>query len=344
MTMDQDDHPRTEAELEEWLSRPGPGTAVQEALARVPGDLVILGAGGKMGPTLARMARRALPAGRRVIAVSRFSSDAAAAGLREAGVEVHPCDLLDRAAVAALPDADNVIFMAGQKFGTGDNPGATWMMNAVLPSIVAERYAGARTVVFSTGCVYAPAPVGSGSREDDPLEPPGEYAWSCVARERVFDHHGRQRETPTLLLRLNYAIDLRYGVLHDVASLVWRRQPVDLSTGHVNVIWQGDANARALMALARAAVPPVVVNVTGRETVPVRWLAQRFGELLGREPSFSGAEQPTAWLADAGRSFDWFGPVAVSLEQMIQATANWLRAGGVSLGKPTHFQNRDGEF
>lgn len=343
--MNQEDTPLTEDALEEWLSRPDEAGAVAAALERVPGDLIVLGAGGKMGPTLARMARRAMAPDRRVIAVSRFSSDRAMESLQRAGVEVIRCDLLDPAAVAALPDAANVIFMAGQKFGTGDDPESTWMMNAVLPAMVAHRYPGARSVVFSTGCVYEPAPVrGGGSREHDPLRPPGEYAWSCVARERVFDHHCRRHGTPTLMLRLNYAVDLRYGVLHDVATMVWRGQPVDLDTGHVNVIWQGDANARALMALERAAVPAAVVNVTGRELVPVRWLAEQFGALLGREPRFTGAEQPTAWLADAARSFDWFGPVTVSLEHMIRATADWLRAGGVSLGKPTRFQNRDGEF
>lgn len=333
----------TEDALEEWLSRPAP--AVVEALRALEGDVMVLGAGGKMGPTLARMARRALEPGREVLAVSRFSSARARAGLEAHGVKVIPCDLLDRAAVSALPDAPNLIFMAGHKFGTSDAPELTWMMNAVLPAIVAERFAKARTVVFSTGCVYPFTPVDSGgSREEDALAPPGEYAHSCIARERVFTHFSKQHGTPCLIYRLNYAIDLRYGVLHDVARKVWLGEPVDVTMGHANVIWQGDANARALQCLAHAQSPPAILNVTGRETVRIRALAERFGALLGRAPVITGQEAPTAWLSNAAKSYDWFGEPAVALDEMIEATAAWVRQGGASLGKPTHFESRDGNF
>lgn len=335
--------PLTEDELEEKLSRPTPG--VEAALRDLDGDILVLGAGGKMGPTLARMARRALPPGREVFAVSRYSSPAARAGLERHGVRTIPCDLLDRDAIARLPDAANVIFMAGQKFGTSDAPGLTWMINAVLPDVVASRFAKSRIVVFSTGCVYALAtPASGGSRETDALAPPGEYAHSCIARERVFDFHSRLHGTPTLMFRLNYAIDLRYGVLHDIATKVWRDEPFDVTTGHVNVIWQGDANARALQSLAHVASPPEVLNVTGRETVSTRQLCERFAERLGKRPQVTGTEAPTVWLANAAKSIDWFGEPTVSLDEMITMTADWVRAGGGSLGKPTHFEARDGKF
>lgn len=335
--------PPSEEELEDLLSRPTAG--VHAALGDIDGDVLVLGAGGKMGPTLARMARRALPQGRDVLAVSRFSSAAAREGLERHGVRTIPCDLLDPDAIARLPDAANVVFMAGQKFGTSDSPGQTWMANAVLPAFVAARYPRSRIVVFSTGCVYAlAAPAGGGSREDDPLDPPGEYANSCIARERVFAHHARLNGTRLLLYRLNYAIDLRYGVLHDVATKVWNDEPCDVTMGHANVIWQGDANARALESLARVANPPEVLNVTGRECVSIRRLAERFGELFGRRPRITGTEAPTAWLANAAKSLAWFGEPTVSLDEMISMTADWIRAGGGSLGKPTHFEARDGKF
>jgi nucleoside-diphosphate-sugar epimerase len=333
----------TEEELEDRLSLPTDG--VRAALASLDGDVLVLGAGGKMGPTLARMARRALPAGREVLAVSRFSSAAARAGLERHGVRAIPCDLLDPAAIARLPDAANVIFMAGHKFGTSDAPGLTWMSNAVLPAHVAARYPKSRIVVFSTGCVYGlTTPSSGGAREEDPLAPPGEYAHSCIARERVFDHHSRVHGTPTLMFRLNYAIDLRYGVLHDIATQVWRDEPFDVTTGHVNVIWQGDANARAIQSLAHVASPPAVLNVTGRECVSTRWLAERFAAIFGKPPRITGTEAPTVWLSNAAKSIAWFGEPTVSLDEMIQMTADWVRAGGGSLGKPTHFEARDGKF
>jgi len=338
---------RTTADLEEWLSRPTPG--VLETLRRVAGDIVVLGAGGKMGPSLARMVRRALAdsgaTSRRVMAVSRFSSPSAKREIEAHGVEAIACDLLDREAVHALPDAPNVIFMAGQKFGTGDAPELTWVMNTLVPAHVAERYGGSRIVVFSTGCVYPLVPVaGGGAREGDPLGPAGDYANSCVGRERVFTHFAKVNGTPMLLYRLSYAIDLRYGVLRDVTQSVWEGRPVDVTMGYVNIIWQGDANARAIQCLEHVACPPSALNVTGCERVSIRALAQRFGEALGRPAMITGQESDTAWLFDASRSYELFGAPGVSLDEMIEATAQWVRCGGESLGKPTHFETRDGQF
>ena len=333
-------------QLEERLSRPTEGALA--TLRALDGDVLVLGAGGKMGPTLARMVRRgvdALSQKRRVLAVSRFSSPAVAAELERHGVETYSCDLTDRDAVRALPDANNIIFMAGQKFGTQDAPGLTWVMNTLVPAAVADRYARSRIVVFSTGCVYALTSVsGGGSREVDPLDPPGEYANSCVGRERIFTHFSQQSGTAALFLRLNYAIDLRYGVLLDVAQKVAQGTPVDVTIGYANVIWQGDANARAIQCLEHVSSPPPALNVTGREKISIRSLAEQFGELLGRKPVIVGQEAPTAWLADASRSFELLGPVTVALDEMVAATAHWLKRGGATLGKPTHFDSRDGKF
>jgi nucleoside-diphosphate-sugar epimerase len=334
-------------DLEDDLSLPTAG--VLETLQRVPGDVMVLGAGGKMGPTLARMLKRAFDAlgqvERQVIAVSRFSAAAEATKLAAYGIQVRHCDLLDRAAVATLPHAPNVIFMAGQKFGTSEAPERTWVMNTLLPAVVAEHFAKSRIVVFSTGCVYPLAAVnGAGSRESDPLGPPGDYANSCVGRERVFTHFAKLHGTPMLMYRLSYAIDLRYGVLADVAGKVWRRESVDVTMGFANVIWQGDANARAIQCLDRVATPPAALNVTGQERVSIRELAQVFGEKMRVPVEIVGEEADRAWVFDASLSYDWFGPPRVALADMIEATANWTLAGGETLGKPTHFEVRDGDF
>jgi nucleoside-diphosphate-sugar epimerase len=338
---------QTIEELDEALSRPTAG--VLDTLRAIEGDVMILGAGGKMGPTLARMVRRGLDAighgHRRVIAVSRFSSAKAATELQQHGVETMACDLMDRAAVQALPEVANVIFMAGQKFGTSDAPELTWVMNTLVPAIVAERFAASRIVVFSTGCVYPLVPAsGPGADEDAPLTPPGEYANSCVGRERVFEHYAKKHGTRALMFRLCYAIDLRYGVLCDVAQKVAQGLPVDVTMGAANVIWQGDANARAIQCLAHTASPPIALNVTGLERVSIRWLAQRFGELLQREPVIVGTESEMAWLWDAARSYALLGPPSVTLEEMVQATASWIQCGGETLNKPTHFETTDGRF
>lgn len=336
----------TEAQLEDALSRPTPGVVAD--LAHLEGDLLVLGVGGKIGPTLAMMARRALDqAGgrRRVIGVARFSQPGLRKRLEAAGVETCACDLLDREAVQALPDAANVVFMAGTKFGTTGAEAFTWATNAYLPGVVAERYRGARLVVFSTGCVYPLVPVVSGgATEETPPSPVGEYAQSTLGRERVFEHFSRAFGTPVTLLRLNYAVELRYGVVLDLAQRVWHGAPIDLTMGAVNVIWQGDANAVALRCLAIAQSPPTVLNVTGPETLSVRWLAGRLGQLLGREPVFTGQEAETALLSNASRAHGLFGYPEVPVETILQWVAHWVRIGGPTLNKPTHFETRDGQF
>lgn len=334
-------------ELDGVLSAPTPG--VLETLRRVTGDVMILGAGGKMGPTLARMVRRGLDAigqtPRRVIAVSRFATADKAAELQRHGVETIACDLLDRNAVAALPQVENVLYMAGQKFGTQSAPELTWAMNTLVPAHVGERFARSRIVVFSTGCVYPLVPVnGRGSLEEDALTPPGEYANSCVGRERMFGYFARLHQTPMLMFRLCYAIDLRYGVLLDVAQKVARGLPIDLSMGWTQVIWQGEANARAIQCLEHTTSPPTALNVTGPGRIAIRELALRFGERLGRTPVFESTESDVAWLWDASRSCELFGPPSVTLDEMIDATAEWLVAGGQTLGKPTHFEVQDGTY
>ena len=333
--------------LEAELSRPT--RAVIETLRAIEGDVIVLGAGGKMGPTLARMLRRGFDelkqATRRVIAVSRFSSAQASKRLQQHGVETISCDLLDRQAVLRLPHAPNVIFMVGQKFGTSDAPELTWAINTLVPAYVAERFRSSRMVAFSTGCVYPLVPLnGPGSHECDPLGPPGDYANSCVGRERVFTYFSKLHGTPILFFRLCYAIDLRYGVLCDVATKVASGAPVDVTMGAANIIWQGDANARAIQCLAHTASPPIALNVTGLECVSIRAMAKRFGDLFGREPILVGQEASRAWIWNAARSYELFGQPTVSLNEMIVATADWLRHGGTTLGKPTHFEVADGKY
>ncbi len=338
--------PRTEAELDELLSEPRDATVA--ALRECPGDIVVLGAGGKMGPTLARMAARAAAqAGdhRRVIAVSRFSSRAARTALEEHGVETVRCDLMDRDAGAALPDAPNVIYMAGQKFGTREAPSRTWISNVVVPAICAERYAAARIVAFSTGNVYPLVPVSSGgAKETDPTDPVGEYASSCVGRERVFEHFAETRGTRVAVVRLNYAIDLRYGVLTDLATRIVDGTPIPLAMGHVNIIWQGDANRATLELLPHAASPPLVMNITGADVLSVRELATTLGIRLGRPPIFEGAEQPDALLSDTSRMRALLDEPSMNTATMLHWVADWVGAGRPLLGKPTHFEQRDGSF
>ena len=342
-TSRSDPAPRDEAELEERLSRPT--SALSAALARTPGDVLILGAGGKMGPSLTRMARRADPT-RRVIAVSRWSNRDAEARLQSDGVETIGADLLDPRALDALPDAPNVVFMAGQKFGTAGNPSATWAMNAAVPAFVAERFAGARIVVFSTGNVYPLTPhTSGGARESDVPAPVGEYAYSCLARERIFSAGAARHASPTAIVRLNYAHDLRYGVLTDLALRVWRREPVPVAMGYVNVIWQGDANALALAALAHAAAPePYIVNVAGPEILRVMDLARALGDRFGREPTFVGEEGTDALLSQSTRMRELLDHALLPRETLLDWVADWVRRGGPILGKPTSFERRDGRF
>lgn len=338
---------QTVDELEERLSRPTAG--VLDTLRAVSGDVLVLGAGGKMGPTLARMVRRGFDTigepNRRVVAVSRFSSPTAAASLQEHGVETISCDLTDRSAIERLPEFPNLLYLVGQKFGTSDAPEKTWLTNAVVPAFVAERFPRSRTVVLSTGCVYPLMdPSGPGATESSPLTPPGEYANSCVGRERVFEHFSKVRGTPMAFVRLCYAIDLRYGVLLDLARKIVADQTIDLDMAATHVIWQGDANARVIQCLGRTSAPPVAVNVTGRERLVIRDLATRLGLLLNRDVRLTGTESNVAWVWDAGRSYEWFGPPEVSIDEMLAWTADWLRRGGETLDRPTHFEVRDGQF
>ena len=333
-----------------WLgeSLSHPSAAAVEAVSGLDGDLLVLGAGGKMGPSLARMARRALDrSGSRsaVIAASRFTRPERRAEIEEAGARALRCDLLDREAVAALPDAAAVIFMVGTKFGTRGDESATWAINACLPGVVAERYAGRPTVVFSSGNVYPLVSVdGGGATEDTPPAPIGEYAQSVLARERVFEHFSRRAGTPTTILRLNYAAELRYGVPLDIARKVREERPIDLAMGHFNAIWQGDANAIALACLGIAESPPRILNVTGPERVSVRALAARFGEEFGKTPVLAGGEAETALLSDASRAMALFGPPNVSLDELIDWIAEWLERGGTTFDAPTHYQTRDGAY
>lgn len=342
-----DQLPQDEAGLEELLSRPTPG--VLASLQETPGDIVILGVAGKMGVTLAMMARRALDElGRKndqVIGVARFSDPAAREKLEDAGVETVRCDLLERDAVLTLPDAPNVIFMAGQKFGTSSGPELTWAMNVLVPANACEKYSRSRIVAFSTGCVYPLTPVSyGGSREEDELAPPGDYANSCVGRERVFSYYSQKHQTPVTIYRLNYAIDFRYGVLLDVAQKVYNGEEFDVTMGHANVIWQGDANAQAIQCLAHAGTPPNIFNITGPETVSLRALAHRFAARFGSKARITGEEASTAWLNNAGKAQKAFGYPHVTLDQMVEWVAQWVEQGGSTLGKPTRFEEREGKF
>lgn len=335
-----------EQELEDALSCPAPADVV--ALASLPGDILVLGAAGKMGPGLARLARRASEqAGvrRRVIGVARFAAPGVREALERDGIETIACDLLDRAAVSRLPACPNVVYMVGRKFGTADDRELTWATNVYAAALAAERFAGSRIVAFSTGNVYPLTPVASGGpREIGPTGPVGEYAESARGRERLLEFFSRRDGTPMAILRLNYAIEPRYGVVRDVADRVLRGEPVDLAMGHVNVIWQRDASAVALRAFAHCAVPPFVLNVTGPETVSIRAVATRLGELLGVAPRFAGEERETALLSNAARCHELFGPPTVPLARMIELVAEWVRRGGRGLGRPTHYEEREGRF
>lgn len=330
------------AALDELLCRPS--QALIDDLNKVDGDIMILGVAGKMGPTLAGLAKAALP-DRRIVGVARFSEASAKAWLEARGIETLSCDLLDEAAIRRLPKASNVIFMAGRKFGAEGDLSLTWAMNAHVPALVAQAFAGSRIVAFSTGCVYPFVPVsGKGADETVPPNPPGEYAQSCVGRERMFEYFSRKFKTPGRLFRLNYAIDMRYGVLHDIATKIVRDQPIDVSLGHVNFIWQGDASAQALRCLAYCDTPTSPINVSGPEILAVRDLAARLGARLGRKPIIVGKEEPTAWITDTSQAVSLFGRPIVDSEKLIDWTADWIARSMPSLGKPTKYEVRDGRY
>ncbi|MCX8037825.1 MAG: NAD-dependent epimerase/dehydratase family protein [Candidatus Sumerlaeia bacterium] len=340
------DRIESEAALDEALAVPYP--ELTDMMRRLDGDLLILGAAGKMGPSLAHLARNACcEAGvaKRIIAVSRFSDPSQRVWLEQRGVETVPCDLMDPDAVARLPQVPNVLFMVGRKFGSVGSESLTWAINTIAPANAARTFRHSRIVAFSTGCIYPLVPVASGgSRESDPPGPVGEYAASCVGRERVFEHYSEQYGTRVLLLRLNYAVDLRYGVLVDIARDVYEGRPVDLSVEAVNVIWQGDANNRALLCLEHTASPPAKLNITGAETLMVRDVALRFGRLFNKEVRWRGTPVGTMYLSNARKSLDLFGPTRVDADRLIEWVAHWVSHGGRSLGKPTHFQVTDGQY
>lgn len=335
-----------EEQLEDILSTPGPADV--EFMRRLSGDIIILGAGGKMGPSLVRLATRAADAAgirRRIVAASLFSTETIPAEIERSGAEAITCDLSDPAQIAALPVCDNVIFMAGRKFGSTDRPDLTWVMNVLVPAAVLRHFASSRIAAFSTGNLYPFLPPDSGgARETDSPDPVGEYAQSCLGRERVFEYFSREFGTRVLLLRLNYAVDLRYGVLVDIAHRVHEGSPVSLTVGHINTIWQGDANSYALRGLELCGSPPRILNVTGPELVSVRRAAEFFAARFRREAIFEGTETGTALLSNASLCHSSLGLPSTKLDQLMEWVARWIEIGGASLNKPTHFEVKNGKY
>ena len=338
--------PTTVADLEERLSEPTPG--VTETLRTLPGDILFLGVAGKMGPTLARMAKRAsnvAGVSRRVIGVSRFSDANQETSLNSHGIETIRGDLLNEAVVAKLPEVENIVYCAAMKFGSTGNEPLTWAMNTWLPSVVCRKFRSSRIVAFSTGNIYGLVPAGSGgSIETDTPRPVGEYAMSCLGRERMFEHFSRTLGIATTLIRLNYACELRYGVLLDIARKIWIGQPVDLGMGWFNCLWQGDANAMTLQSLALTATPPFVLNLTGPELLRVRDVADELARRMNRPVTFTGTEGEAALLNNASQALTYFGPPRVPARELLGWVADWVMRGGPDLGKPTHFESRDGRY
>ncbi|NLU28396.1 MAG: NAD(P)-dependent oxidoreductase [Bacteroidales bacterium] len=325
-----------------------PSRRLANDIAKIEGDILILGAGGKMGPAMAKLAQDATnEAGieKKIIAVSRFSEDSVFERLNSQGIETIKADLLNDNDLDKLPQIPNIIYLAGHKFGTSGNESYTWTMNSYLPGKVAEKFHKSNIVVFSSGNVYPLSPVvNGGMTEDMQASPVGEYAQSCLGRERVFAYFSRKNSTPMFIYRLNYANDVAYGVLLEIAKSVKEEGEIDLSMGNVNVIWQGDANEIAIRALLHCSTPPRVVNVTGPEMISVRWLANEFGKIFGKSPKFSGIESSDALLSNAAECFKLFGYPNVSLKQMVELIGCWVAEGGKTINKPTHFQERKGEF
>ncbi|MCE5173003.1 NAD(P)-dependent oxidoreductase [Paenibacillus profundus] len=337
---------RTIEELEVKLAEPS--DALVQDMANIEGDIMLLGVGGKMGPSLARLAMNAIQkagANKQVYGASRFSSASLKDELERDGVKTIAADLLNPNDLEQLPDVKNVIYMAGNKFGTKGNEGFTWAMNTYLPGQVAQKFRNSRIVVFSTGNVYPLTPVlQGGASELSDTGPVGEYAQSCLGRERVFEYYSKEYSIPMSIYRLNYAIDMRYGVLLEIAKSVQEHRPIDISMGHANCIWQGDANEIAIRSLLACSTPPNIINVTGPETISLRWVAEQFGMRFGQPPIIEGKEADTALLNNAAKSFQLFGYPRVSLMQMIDWIAEWLKQGGEVWNKPTHFQERKGNY
>ena len=336
----------TEEKLDALLSKPS--AALVEDLKKIKGDIMVLGAGGKMGPTLCVLCKNAIrDAGvdKRVIAVSRFSDPIAAGLLKSQGVETISCDLLDKEKLYALPETENIIYMAGRKFGTDGEEWKTWAMNATLPAFVADKFKNSRIVVFSSGNIYPIVPLSSGGCvETDSPGPVGEYTMSCLARERAFEYAANTYGTKIFIYRLNFAVDLRYGVLYDMANNILKGEPIRLETPCLNAIWQGSANEIALRGLLYADSPVFRMNVTGPETVSIRKAALELGKYLGKEPVFEGEEGTDAYLNDASAAMELFGYPQVPMKTLIRWQAEWLLDGGRGLGKPTHFEERKGSY
>ncbi len=337
---------RDTEQLNELLSSPTSG--VLDTLSRHPGDVMVLGAAGKMGTSLTRMVQRASELSgsyRKIIAVSRFSTENSENEFRSFGINTIRCDLLNESELSALPDAPNIIFMAGMKFGSTGNESLTWAMNSWLPGMVCSKFRKSKIAAFGTGNVYPLSPITyGGSLETDLPGPIGEYAMSCLGRERIFEHFSRTLAIPITVLRLNYAIAIRYGALVDVAAKVWNGTPIPLAMGVANVIWQGDANAMAIQSLDAADSPPCIVNLAGPEQISIRRVAEQMGSLLGKPPIFEGEESPNALLSNGQKAVGLFGYPQVGVERMIRWIADWVQRGGENLGKPTHFETRDGKF
>ncbi|MFO0912600.1 MAG: NAD-dependent epimerase/dehydratase family protein [Pirellulales bacterium] len=337
----------TEESLDDELSRPN--AELIGSFGQLTSPLVILGAGGKMGPSLAWLAARASrESGHRleVVAVSRFGSDP---GIREwlqqRGIRTIVADLSEPADFRRLPDSENVVHLVGMKFGTSSNPGATWVANTLVPANVARRYASSRIVALSTGNVYPLVPISAGgSREADPLTPTGEYAHAAVARERIFEYFSLANQTRITLLRLNYAVDLRYGVLVDVARRIWLGEPIRLEMGYLNTIWQGDANRLVLRAFGLCSSPPTLLNITGVDLISVRQVAERLGELMQRRPRLEGDESDTALISNTDRMLELLPGPQLPLERLLEWVAHWVMIGGRSLNRPTHYETRDGKY
>lgn len=333
-------------QLEEMLSQPTP--EVVDVMRRLQGDILVLGVGGKIGPSLAAMTRRASEqAGnsRRVIGVARFSDSKLEDRLNSQGVETIRCDLLDRAALDRLPDAPNILYLPAMKFGSTGAEALTWAMNTYLPGMVCERFPASRIVSYSTGNVYPMTPAdGPGANEETPLSTEGDYATSCIGRERILSYFSQKFDMPVAIARLNYANEMRYGVLVDLARQVLAGESIDLTMGHFNAIWQGDSNAMTLRCFDHAATPPFVVNLAGPENLSVRRVAEQFGRLMDRPVAFTGQEASDALLSDGRRGYERLGHPSVTSDQLIRWIADWTLRGGPTLGKPTHFQTRDGKF
>lgn len=334
-----------ETVLQQYLT---PSVQLIKDISRIDGDILILGAGGKMGPAMAKLAKEAInKAGipKKVIAVSRFSDVEAEQDLNNHGVETIKADLLNQDELDSLPEVANVIYLVGHKFGTTGNESYTWAMNSFLPGMVAEKFKSSRIVVFSSGNIYPLTPVSrGGAAEETPASPVGEYAQSCLGRERIFEHFSKKNNTPMLMYRLNYANDVTYGVLLEIAKSVLEEKPVDLTMGNVNVIWQGDANEIAIRSLLHCSTPSTLLNVTGPETISVRWVAEEFGKIFNKVPTYTGEEASEALLNNAAKCFKLFGYPRVSLSRMIELIGHWLKEGGKTKNKPTHFQEREGKF